>query len=359
MPRDTDIPHLHRALIPLAALYSAVVTVRNKLFDRKILPVEEFPIPVISVGNLTVGGTGKTPHIEWLTAWLSQRYRIAILSRGYRRKSKGFHLADENSTAALIGDEPYQMHRKFPHVTIAVDANRREGIKRLLALDPTLQVILLDDAHQHRYVRPTFSIVLSDYNRPIYADYPLPAGRLREPMQGVRRADAVIISKCPCKFSPEQYAEEAALLQYDPTRIFVSSIIYGSPQRFTDKHSKPLPYIARNGHVFIFTGIADPSHLQRHIGQYYPDATLLAYPDHHDFTPSEIDDLVRRINKAPQPSAIITTEKDAARLYGMNLPSAITDRLYIIPLVITVQPRPDGIMLQQLITNAIEQKLKG
>ena len=113
MPHGVDIPHLHRTLIPLAAIYSAVVTVRNKLFDRKLLPVEEFPVPVISVGNLTVGGTGKTPHIEWLTAWLSQHYRVAILSRGYRRKSHGFLLADENSTAALIGDEPYQIHRKI------------------------------------------------------------------------------------------------------------------------------------------------------------------------------------------------------------------------------------------------------
>lgn len=358
MPHGVDIPHLHRTLIPLAAIYSAVVTVRNKLFDCKLLPVEEFPVPVISVGNLTVGGTGKTPHIEWLTAWLSQHYRVAILSRGYRRKSHGFLLADENSTAALIGDEPYQIHRKFPHVTVAVDANRRRGITRLLSVDPSLQVILLDDAYQHRYVRPTFAIVLNDYNRPIYADYPLPAGRLREPMQGIQRADAVVISKCPTQLTAAQYAEEAAQLHCNPTRLFASSIVYGNPQHFTSKQTKPLPDIAPNGHLFILTGIANPLPLQRHIEQYYPDATLLAYPDHHNFTQAEIDKLVCRINNAPQPTAIITTEKDAARLYGMNLPTAITDRLYVIPLVISMQDRPDGLTLQQLVTDAIEKKLK-
>ena len=154
MPHKTYLPHLHRNLKPLASLYSAIVAVRNKLFDRNILPVEEFSVPVISVGNLTVGGTGKTPHIEWLVAWLSRHYRVAVLSRGYRRRSCGFQLADSNSTADLIGDEPYQIYSKFPHITVAVDANRRRGIRRLLDIDPTLQVILLDDAHQHRYVRP-------------------------------------------------------------------------------------------------------------------------------------------------------------------------------------------------------------
>lgn len=359
MPHKTYLPHLHRNLKPLASLYSAIVAVRNKLFDRNILPVEEFSVPVISVGNLTVGGTGKTPHIEWLVAWLSRHYRVAVLSRGYRRRSCGFQLADSNSTADLIGDEPYQIYSKFPHITVAVDANRRRGIRRLLDIDPTLQVILLDDAHQHRYVRPTFSIVLSDYNRPIYDDLPLPAGRLREPIEGLRRADAVIISKCPGNLTPTQYAEEADLLQYDPARLFASSIIYGSPQRFTDKLAKPLPYIAQNGQVFIFTGIADPTLLQKHVGQYYPQATLLSFPDHHTFTPDEIEELAHRIRGAKKPVAVITTEKDAARLCNMQLPSAITDCLYTIPLVISMQSRPDGISLQRLIQEAIERKLNG
>lgn len=358
MTPNTNTPLQQRTLSLLTSLYSTVVSVRNKLFDRKLLPVEEFSIPVISVGNLTVGGTGKTPHIEWLTAWLSQHYRVAILSRGYRRKSRGFHLADEKSTAALIGDEPYQIHRKFPHVKVAVDANRRRGIARLLSIDPTLQVILLDDAYQHRYVHPDFSIVLNDYNRPIYADQLLPLGRLREPMQGLQRADAVIITKCPQQLTAQQYADEARKLQYDPARLFASTIIYDTPRLYTNNSSTSLELIAQRYDIFILTGIANPAPLQQYIGQYASNTTLIAYPDHHDFTPNEIKELVRSVNDTPHPVAIITTEKDAARLYGMQLPASITDNLYILPLTVSVQPHPDGRSLQQLITETIEHKLK-
>ncbi len=168
MPSRTDIPHIYKPLLPLAWLYSAGVWMRNRLFDRGILPVEEFSVPVISVGNLTVGGTGKTPLIEYLIELLLPHKRIAVLSRGYRRKSKGWVIATSNSTASDIGDEPLQILRKYPTVTVAVDSNRRRGIRQLLQQHPQPEVILLDDAHQHRYVHPTLSIVLCDYNRPIH-----------------------------------------------------------------------------------------------------------------------------------------------------------------------------------------------
>ena len=162
-------------------------------------------------------------------------------------------------------------------------------------------------------------------------------------MQGIQRADAVVISKCPTQLTAAQYAEEAAQLHCNPTRLFASSIVYGNPLHFTSKQTKPLPDIAPNGHLFILTGIANPLPLQRHIEQYYPNATLLAYPDHHNFTQAEIDKLVCRINNAPGGPTYrysLPTEKDAARLYGMNLPTAITDRLYVIPLVISMQGPP-------------------
>ena len=191
MSNRKDIPHIYKPLLPLAWAYNAGVWLRNKLFDRAILPVEEFSVPVISVGNLTVGGTGKTPLIEYLIELLSPHCHVAVLSRGYRRKSKGYVQATPQCTAQDIGDEPLQIYRKYPHVIVAVDSNRRRGIKNLLQLDARPEVILLDDAHQHRYVHPSLSIVLCDYNRPIYADLLLPAGRLREPMSGLKRADAI------------------------------------------------------------------------------------------------------------------------------------------------------------------------
>ena len=192
-------------LIPVSWLYGLGVEIRNKLFDWGILPAEEFDIPVISVGNLAVGGTGKTPHIEYLIELLGHKYHIAVLRRGYKRKSRGFILADDKSTAREIGDEPYQIKRKYPNITVAVDANRRRGIKQLKKQIPDIDVILLDDAFQHRYVTPLSSIVLTDYNRALHLDKLLPAGRLRESRHELSRANMVIVTKCPIDMKPIEY----------------------------------------------------------------------------------------------------------------------------------------------------------
>ena len=188
--------NIHYPLLPLSILYGAGVYFRNKLFDFGILKSERFDIPIICVGNLTVGGTGKTPHIEYLIRILQNKYRIAVLSRGYKRRSRGFQLATTNSDANQMGDEPYQIYSKFPTILVAVDADRRNGIRQLMQLKHPPQVILLDDAYQHRYVDAGLKIVLTDYNRMIYNDTLLPAGRLRENQAGLKRADLIITTKC-------------------------------------------------------------------------------------------------------------------------------------------------------------------
>ena len=179
----------HKWLYPVSWIYGAVVTVRNKLFDWGFLRSKSFGVPVICIGNLSVGGTGKTPHTEYLIKLLRDNYHVAVLSRGYKRHSRGYVLATPQSTARSIGDEPYQMHTKFPSVTLAVDENRCHGIEQLLSIkEPSIEVVLLDDAFQHRYVKPGLSILLTDYHRLFCDDTLLPAGRLRESVTGKNRA---------------------------------------------------------------------------------------------------------------------------------------------------------------------------
>ncbi len=195
---DEHFFKIHKWLYPVSWLYGAVVIIRNKLFDWGLFRSKSFDVPVICVGNLSVGGTGKTPHTEYLIKLLHDKYQVAVLSRGYKRRTQGYVLATPQSTARTIGDEPYQMYTKFPSVTLAVDENRCHGIEKLLALKkPAVDVVLLDDAFQHRYVKPGLSILLTDYHRLFCDDALLPAGRLREPVSGKNRAQIIIVTKCP------------------------------------------------------------------------------------------------------------------------------------------------------------------
>lgn len=183
---------IRKWLLPISWVYASVVYLRNKLFDWKILEQKKFNIPIICVGNITVGGTGKTPHTEYIVGLLQRNgYRVAVLSRGYGRSTNGYILSDENSTSRTIGDEPFQIKRKFPEINVAVDGDRRRGIKKLLKLENPPQVIVLDDAFQHRYVKPSLTILLTDYNRPMNTDAMLPAGSLREPFTNASRAGII------------------------------------------------------------------------------------------------------------------------------------------------------------------------
>ena len=229
---DEHFIKIHKWLYPVSWIYGAVVVMRNKLFDWGIFRSKSFDVPVICFGNLAVGGTGKTPHTEYLIKLLHDKYQVAVLSRGYKRRTKGYVLATPQCTAKTIGDEPYQMYTKFSSVTLAVDEKRCHGIEKLLKLkEPSTDVILLDDAFQHRHVKAGLNILLTDYHRLFCDDTLLPAGRLREPVSGKNRAQIVIVTKCPQDIKPIDYNIITKRLNLYPyQQLFFSSFRYGNLQ---------------------------------------------------------------------------------------------------------------------------------
>lgn len=319
-------------LIPFSLLYGLGVSIRNFLFHTGILKSRTFNVPVICVGNITVGGTGKTPHTELLIAELQKEFRVACLSRGYKRKTSGFILARPNSSAAEIGDEPLQIKMKFPEIIVACDEKRVRGIERLLALPEKPDVIILDDAFQHRYVKPGKSIVLMDYHRPVYKDYLLPAGRLRESRNGLRRADFVIVSKCPANIQPIEKRIIYKSLKIKPyQQLYFTTTTYGQAQPlFPDA---PSPVLKKESRILCLTGIARPEPYIAHLRSYTECVTELRYPDHHAFSQRDITQISAAFNKiSGTDSYIFTTEKDAVRLRAIALPESIRNRIYYIPI---------------------------
>ena len=332
---------LHYIWRPFSFLYGIGVRVRNLLFDWRILPSVQYPIPVICIGNLAVGGTGKTPLVEYLIRLLMSKYRIAVLSRGYKRRSSGFVLADENSTAADIGDEPYQIKLKFPHIIVAVDKDRRNGMQKLLDLstDKRPQVVLLDDAFQHRYVHPSLSIIVTDYNRLYYKDRLMPVGRLREPISGIRRANMVIISKTNATLKPIdcRIIENAMNLQlYQPS--FFTGIAYQQMEGVypLDCNSRPLSSIKKEDEILLLTGVANPTPLIKEVKKYSDHVTALTFPDHHDFTQKDVKKIrVEWEGMKSKNPIIICTEKDAARIRNNDFfPIEWKPCFYYVPIVI-------------------------
>ncbi len=327
----------HWMLAPLSLLYGIAVGIRNKLFDWKILKSEEFDIPVISVGNLTVGGTGKTPHTEYIIDLLRKRHKVALLSRGYKRKTSGYHLATDSSTSKEIGDEPYQIKKKFPEIYVAVDEDRRRGIHHLCedGLSKDCEVILLDDAFQHRYVTPGINIVLTDYNRPIYEDALLPTGMLREPSSSIHRAQVVIVTKCPGDIKPIDFRIATKNLDLRPyQRLYFTTFVYGNPTKLFDPtSSKPLSAITSDTHLLLVTGIASATPLLEKLREHTEHITHMEFDDHHHYTRSELSDIGKRFGSIEATDKyIITTEKDAARLINHEFDAAIKDSLYVLPI---------------------------
>lgn len=327
----------HWILSPITFLYGIVIGLRNKFFDWKILKSEEFDIPIISVGNLTVGGTGKTPHTEYLIELLKKEYRVALLSRGYKRKSSGYRLATEDCTSREIGDEPYQIKQKFPNIHVAVDENRRRGIHHLCEdkISQDTEVILLDDAFQHRYVTPGINIVLTDYNRPIHEDALLPTGMLREPSSSIHRAQIVIVTKCPSDIKPIDFRIATKNLDLRPyQRLYFTTLAYSNLTKLFDPtSSKPLSAITSDTHILLVTGIASATSLLEKLREYTEQITHMRYGDHHHYTRSELSDISKRFSdiKATD-KLIITTEKDAARLINHELDDTFKDSLYVLPI---------------------------
>jgi len=288
------------------------------LYDTKILKSTEFEIPIISVGNITVGGTGKTPHIQYLINFLSRTQQVAVLSRGYKRKTKGFVLADENSTAFDIGDEPKQIKQRFPNVVVATEKNRIKGVNILLKKIKKLDVILLDDAFQHRKIKPDLSILLIDYNRPMYEDSMLPYGELRESEAEKRRANIIIITKTPPDIKPIEQRiiyKNTKLFPYQT--IYFSSLIYKNLQAvfFNLKQIKleELPQKATT--ILLVTGIAKSQPLVDFLQAKVGNIVHLEFADHHFFKSGDIDKIATQYKAIEAKNKIIvTTEKDAIRL---------------------------------------------
>ena len=312
---------LRKILFPFAILYGFITSFRNYLFDKGILKSHSFDIPIIAVGNLSVGGTGKTPQIEYLIRLLSPQYKVATLSRGYKRKSEGFILADSTSTAEILGDEPFQFYKKFKNIQVAVDADRKNGIEQLLSQTKKPEVILLDDAFQHRKVKAGFYILLTSYGDLYCDDFILPTGNLRESRSGAKRADVIIVTKCPANLSLDEQSEIKAKLKLDSNQeLYFSFIEYDDSIYSEDKNMKVDEI--RNVDKLLLAGIAKPEPFFEYLQK--ENDVCLRYPDHHHFAEK---DLLEIKNKS-QNKLIITTEKDYVRLKG-SIPN---EQLFYLPI---------------------------
>ena len=318
-------------------MYNLIMSIRNFLFDNGWgLKQQAFDVPLIAVGNLSMGGTGKTPHTEYLVKLLQQAGKdVAVLSRGYGRATKGYRLATETSSASDIGDEPRQIKQKFPECTVAVCEKRVVGMQHLIAereeagKTPDNWVVVLDDAFQHRYVKPGLNILLTDYARPYYADRVLPWGRLRESAVGAQRADIIVVTKCPKHLSSLAAEQIRMKLTPLPTQeVFFTNFDYANPYSASNHQETGLPLSA-----LVLTGIAKPQPLYAYLEAHGVEIKPLAFPDHHAFTPSDVERINAAFETLPEGSKVITTEKDAVRLQQLpTLSEAVKQHLLVQPI---------------------------
>ncbi|MFW6290402.1 MAG: tetraacyldisaccharide 4'-kinase [Mariniphaga sp.] len=325
-------------LYPVSMLYGLIVYFRNMLYDLNLFKSKEFDVTVISIGNITVGGTGKTPHVEYLVNLLKERFQVATLSRGYRRKTKGFYFVNTGSTVREVGDEPLQIKRKFPDITVSVCENRVEGVEKILTREDqkTPDVILLDDAFQHRRITPVINILLIDYNRPLKEDSLLPAGALRESASQLRRANVIIFSKCPpSEVTPimrRVMQNEVGLRPYQS--MFFTTYEYGKMipvfgggelgKDFYEKHSYA---------ILIVTGIAYPRLIPEYLKQFTSETDIVSFPDHHYYKTDDIRMIMGKFAQLKnEKKIIITTEKDAVRFGELSdLDEEFKNALYYLP----------------------------
>lgn len=343
MTADAKKRILTYILTPFSWLYGMVTAVRNWMFNVGILKEEKFKVPVVSIGNITVGGTGKTPHTEYIVENLSEIYNTAVLSRGYKRKTRGFIVANAHSTPESIGDEPLQIYNKYgSRIKVAVCESRRKGIKELLRLYPDLQLIVLDDAFQHRYVKPKVSVLLMDYNRPIYTDHLLPLGRLRETQHQINRADMVIVTKCPANLNPLDFRlvqKHLDLMSFQ--KLYFSTYIQGGlvPVFGDDKpYNVYLSNMTQRDTVLLLTGIANPRGFVRQFKSYPFKIKVCHFPDHHSFSRKDLENIEKMFNSLTgERKIIITTEKDAVRLaYNPYFPNNLKPLIFYMPIGVSM-----------------------
>ena len=324
-------------LFPFSLIFGIITFVRNKLYDWKCFPSVQYDdIFVISVGNITVGGTGKTPFVEYLIRSFSQNYKTAVLSRGYKRTTRGFRLVNNHASSGEAGDEPYQIKRKFPNTVVAVDANRVRGIEQIRKNFPDTQIILLDDAFQYRRIKPNLSILLADYSRPLYRDSMLPGGRLREWAFFAKRADIMIVTKSPAGItSEERHNIVQRYTRIFPHEIFFATIDYDMPQPVFPSGESLSTGELKQYDVLLVTGIANPKPFEAYVRQHAASVQTVNFPDHHVFSEKDISKITGEWNNIPSTNKILlTTEKDAVRLQEMKIPETMAKCSYFVPVMI-------------------------
>ncbi len=342
-------------LLPLSFCYGLIMQVRNLLFDHGILRSETFNIPVISVGNLSVGGTGKTPHIEYLIRLFGDRINIATLSRGYSRESKGFILGSQESGVKDIGDEPLQIAKKFHSIKVAVNEKRSRGIEMLIEKFPDLGLILLDDAFQHRWVRPGISILLTDYHHLYMDDYIIPSGRLREFRSGAKRADVIIVTKTPKVLSPITRRKIQDDIKPRPSQqIFFSYINYRPLVPVNE--GQDMTILKKLSYILLFTGIANDYPIQEEFRRKCTELSVIKFPDHHQYNLEDLENIRSQFIDLPsRKKIIITTEKDLMRLKNSEFSNFLKDLpLFYLPIEIDFHEK-DKQGFDMLIKDYVEQ----
>jgi len=320
-------------LLPFAIIYGWIVTLRNWLYQKQYFKSVKFNVPMICVGNLSMGGTGKSPMVEHLLSILSQEYKVATLSRGYKRKTKGYALANANTTALEIGDEPMQFHLKYPHVSVAVGERRIEAIPQLIQDVPDLQVVILDDAFQHREIAADFNILLTDYNNLYTDDFFIPTGDLRDERKSAKRANIIVVTKCPADLSIEERDEIIEKLYPEQHQhVFFTTIAYETPYHIY--HPQEQWVLTMRDEVLLVCGIANPMPLKHYLHEHTHTYYQLSYSDHHIFSIEDLQEMKSKFEEIKAKNKLIlTTEKDAVRLVKY------TEELHDIPLyVLPIKP---------------------
>ena len=317
-------------LFPLSVLYGSIIWLRNKLFDKNILQSASFNFPIICVGNLAVGGTGKTPMVEYLVRLLKEDYKVATMSRGYKRKTKGFAIANQNTTALDIGDEPMQFYKKFPDIIVSVAEERLVSIPQLLHDKPEAEVVILDDAFQHRQVRAGLNILLTEYKNLFTRDFILPAGDLRDMKASYKRADIIIVTKCKSHLTEEE--KNKIIDEIKPLgnqKIFFTKIEYGSPYHLFNKQEN---FLDPDTNILLVCGIANPKPIKEILNTYAATYEMMRFRDHHIFDVGDLKDIIAQFeNLDTENKIILTTEKDGVRLAKFE--NELKDRpIYVFPI---------------------------
>lgn len=327
-------------LFPFSILYGLIIAIRNLLYNRGVFRTQSFRVPIVCIGNISVGGTGKTPHVEYLLRRAGGNVRIGLISRGYRRKSSGLLLARPGDGADVLGDEPCQILTQFPQLRLAVDGNRRRGIEALLNEWPDTELIVMDDGFQHRAVRPNLAVVLVDFSQLPWNDYMLPAGNLRDQRHSLRRADLVVVTKTPDGVS---IADKQMICQglsaYFSGKVLFSGLSYGEPVSVFPAESKGL-----NSSGIAFSGLANPAPFVARLGTCFPGYSHHDFPDHYHYSVSD----VARLASLNPDGCLITTAKDAVKLRQLPLEKALKEKLFYIPVEVVFHHEDGAVLLREV-----------